>query len=230
MALMLDDPNDTPLSKLLQHSGHEIRNPFNAVIGYIGMLLKQQAGPITEPQRKLLTEAQRASGRLTSVLDQISHLAKMERGEEPLKRKPSDLRQLIDEAIAVLPEQPDRLVPVPVEVRSPSRVVVNGDPARLKRALTAVLFALRRELITNGPLIVQVGTAGTEAVIAIGDGPDVEALAEASIGSLSAFDEFRGGCGLNLPIARRIIEQHQGRLYGAGPKNMASAVIRLPLI
>src|SRR5688500_5416666 len=155
MVVMTDDPNDTQLSRLLQHAGHEIRNPFNAVIGYIGMLLKEQAGPISDAQRKLLVEAQRASGRLTGVLDQVSHLARMERGEEPLKRTRVDLRQVVDAAIAGLPEQ-DRAVPV--EVRSAGQIMLNGDPRRLERALTSVGFALRREVITDGPLIVQVGT------------------------------------------------------------------------
>lgn len=226
MVVMTDDPNDTQLSRLLQHAGHEIRNPFNAVIGYIGMLLKEQAGPISDTQRKLLVEAQRASGRLTGVLDQVSHLARMERGEEPLKRTTVDLRQAVDEAIAALPE-PDR--EVAVEVRSAGQISLNGDRRRLERALTAVVFALRRELITNGPLVVQMGTTGVEAVIAIGDVEEVEALAAAPIAALSAFEEFRGGCGITLTIARRIIEQHRGRLHGAGPDKKASAVIRLPL-
>ena len=227
MIHMTDDPTDTQLSKLLQHAGHELRNPLGAVSGYIRMLLKEQAGPISDAQKRLLTEAQRSSGRLTDLLDEISHLAKIERGEEPLKRGSIALGRVIDEAIGSLPEQPDRTVPV--NMRATEEITLQGDPARLKRAVRSVLFALRREVITSGPLTVLLSTASGEAVIAIGDSEDVEALGQMTTESLAPFMEFRGGCGLSLPIARRIIEQHRGRLYGAGPESKASAVIRLPL-
>ena len=227
MVVMTDDPNDTQLSRLLQHAGHELRNPLGAVSGYIRMLLKEQAGPISESQKRLLLEAQRSAGRLKDLLDEISLLAKIERGEEPLHRAPVELTQVIRDAIASLPEQPDRVVTV--EVRPTADVALNGDAARLKRALIAILFALRRELITAGPLVVHVANASREAVITIADTGEIEALTDVPVAALSPFVEFRGGCGVALPIARRIIEQHDGRLYGAGPESKASAVIRLPL-
>jgi signal transduction histidine kinase len=42
------------------------------------------------------------------------------------------------------------------------------------------------------------------------------------------FDEQRGGLGLALPIARRVIERHRGRIWSpAGGR--AAAIVSLPL-
>jgi signal transduction histidine kinase len=44
------------------------------------------------------------------------------------------------------------------------------------------------------------------------------------------FDEWRGGLGMALPIARRVIEAHGGALWsGAGARSRAAAALALPL-
>lgn len=227
MIVMADDQSDPPLSRLLQHAGHELRNPLGAVTGYLRMLAKEQAGPLSERQRTLVNEALKSSGRLHDVLNEISHLARIERGEEPLKPAAIELDAVIEAAIEALPEEPDRTIEVELERENP--VGLTGDRDRLTLAFTAVLFAVRRELATADRLIVKLVRDGREAVIAIAAPDQVDELAASPLASLSPFTEYRGGCGLKLSIARRIIEQHEGQIYGKGDDQRAMAVIRLPL-
>jgi signal transduction histidine kinase len=45
-------------------------------------------------------------------------------------------------------------------------------------------------------------------------------------------DEMRGGLGLALPFARRVIERHGGRVWSPAPdsgRSAAAAIISLPL-
>jgi hypothetical protein len=68
------------------------------------------------------------------------------------------------------------------------------------------------------------------AVIAIGDEAAVSALARMEPGTTSSFDEWRGGLGLALPVARRVIEAHGGALWsGDAAHSRASSALRLPL-
>ena len=46
-------------------------------------------------------------------------------------------------------------------------------------------------------------------------------------GARELFDEWRGGVGLILPVARRIIEAHGGRIWGAPGGRKAGARIQL---
>jgi len=64
--------------------------------------------------------------------------------------------------------------------------------------------------------------------IAFGDSAHIDALERAEPSSLSPFDEWRGGCGLSLAIARRIFTAHDGRVWSAGDQSKAAAVVMLP--
>ena len=50
---------------------HELVNPLSVASGYVGMLLREQGGPITEKQRKMLEEASHACKRLLTMVEQM---------------------------------------------------------------------------------------------------------------------------------------------------------------
>ena len=59
MNAMSVTPTDPRWPKVLSLSVHEFRTPMTVVAGYLRMLLKDRAGPITDQQRKLLEEAEK---------------------------------------------------------------------------------------------------------------------------------------------------------------------------
>ena len=79
-------PTDPRWSKLLSLAVHEFRTPITVVAGYIRMLLKDRAGPITEQQRKLLEEAEKSCGRLAALVAEMSDLSNLEGGTASLNR------------------------------------------------------------------------------------------------------------------------------------------------
>jgi K+-sensing histidine kinase KdpD len=83
-----------------------------------------------------------------------------------------------------------------------------------------------------GAIVVQCVTVTAEperfAVVALGDETVQTALIEKACAATPPFDEWRGGTGLALPVARRIIEGHGGALWSADGTRAASA-FRLPL-
>ena len=65
---------------------HEFRTPITVVAGYIRMLLKERAGPITDQQRKLLEEAEKSCGRLSALVAEMSDLSALEAGRRTFNR------------------------------------------------------------------------------------------------------------------------------------------------
>jgi len=218
--------------RLLSLSVHELRTPMTVVAGYIRMLLKERAGALNDQQRRLLEEAEKSCVRLSALIAEMSDLSNLEAGTAPFNRTPVDLRPLLAETIAALPEAPDRGIAVTLSTGE-GAAPIQGDAVRLRTALLSVLTGLRRELVTSQELSVRERTGAHDgrpaSWIVIGAPDRIAALEEATLESLTTFDEWRGGCGLSLAVARRIINEHGGAIWsppGEGAK--AGAVIVVP--
>lgn len=221
-------PSDPRWPKLLSLAVHEFRTPITVVAGYIRMLLKNRAGAITDQQRKLLEEAEKSCGRLSALVAEMSDLSNLEGGTATLATFSIDLRTLIEEAIGAMPPMSDR--DVSVQLRSgDQRAPIHGDPTRLRAALISLMVALRRELVSSDTLLVRLDVAEVEgnrtAVIALGDEEQLSRLAGTDHTTLPRFDEWRGGSGLSLAVARRVIGHHGGVLLAPPDDAKAGAVI-----
>lgn len=200
--------------RLLGLAVHEFRTPITVVAGYIRMLLRDRAGAITDQQRKLLEEAEKSCGRLSALVSEMSDLSALEAGSAALNRGTVDLRTLLAEVIDSLPGLQDR--PITIVLEGSADAALDADATRLRAALTSLLLALRRELITSERLVVRLSQGpGRGTRIAIADPDKINEIASAEPEQLAIFNEWRGGSGLSLAIARRVIAQHGGMLYGA---------------
>ena len=199
---------------------------MTVVSGYIRMLLKDRAGPLNDQQRKLLEEAEKSCARLSGLLAEVSDLSNLEGGTATLNKGSVDLRQLVQDAVNALPPLPDREVPVAVDLDAGS-VPAEGDPGRLTQALTAVIAALRREIVGEEGLLVRARRSGNAYEVLLGDPQTIAALEREPPDSHGVFDEWRGGVGLSLAVARRILNAH-GATIAAAPEGLKSgARIRL---
>jgi signal transduction histidine kinase len=201
---------DPRWSKVLSLSVHELRSPISVVSGYLRMLLTGRAGELTDKQRHMLQEAEKSCARLSALVAETSELSTLEGGTAAFNMQSIDLPALVQQAIESLPPLTDgRTVPLAHDLEPLPAFL--GDPSRLSQAVASVLVALRREVIGDGPLTVQGRRDGNRYEIRIGDRETLAAL-EAEQDGNGIFDEWRGGVGLSLMIARRIIHRHGGRL------------------
>jgi signal transduction histidine kinase len=197
--------------------------------GYIRMLLQERAGPLSDAQRHMLEETEKSCGRMSALLAELSDLSGLESGTGRFQRAPIDLRRTLAEAVSGLPELADCPTAIHLQL-APGAAIVHGDPLRLRAAFAAVLHALRRELVSSPTLAVveQVREIDgrTASWITIAEPGRIGHVAGTN--SLGTFDEWRGGSGLSLGVARRVIEAHGGRIWSPSDDDKAGAVIVLP--
>jgi signal transduction histidine kinase len=224
-----DDPH---VSRLLSLSGHELSNAVSVALGYIKFLFGERAGPLNEQQRKWLEEVNKACARLAGITDEMRELGKLEARKIPLHVADVDLRALLAEAADNIPPVPERDSRVTLTTAS-EPAVIKADRKRLKSAITSIIWALRRELVTSAELQVRqsVGAHDGSAVawIVIGGADHIDTLASTDVSRLTPFDEWRGGCGLSLPLARCILNAHKGYIWSPADGLRTGAVVAIPL-
>ena len=96
------------LPRALSLAVHELRTPVTVVSGYLRMLLKEQGGPISEKQRKMLEEMERSCARIAALVTEMSELGKLESGDLAVARQPFDFAALVAELARGMHEGHDR--------------------------------------------------------------------------------------------------------------------------
>lgn len=216
---------------LLSLGVHEFRTPVTVIAGYLRMLMSARTGTLTDIQRKMLEEMEKSTARLSGLLDEMSELSALEAGGAIFNRGVVDLGALIEGELDSLPALPDRDVRVTVQNEAPG-AGVHGDPVKLRGALHSLLVAHRRELVTSDELRVCVERTtqnGSPTLrVTIGGADRIDNLRQVPAEELTPFEEFRGGVGFTLPIARRIVAAHDGQLWSPPENPRAGAVLFFP--
>lgn len=196
---------------------HEMRSPASVVGGYLRMVLNDTGAPLEARQRRMLEEAEKACGRLVSMLSELSDLSKLDAGTASIRIERFDIFELVREAAANVHEAEDREVRL-VPAGLASGGTLEGDRTRLRSSLELVMRAVLREQPASTTVNVSarrtVRDGVAVALIVVAPEADVERAAEAPIGS---FDDGRGGVGLGLPIARRVIGRLGGHIWSPVP-------------
>jgi K+-sensing histidine kinase KdpD len=195
---------------LMRQVRHEVATPLSVILGYLRML--ERFGPLEDKQRRVVDEAVKSVGTISRLLDEIDSLIKLE-ASGGLAGLTIEISQLLKHSIENSAPSNDA-TPVVIRNEAPG-AAVRGDPQRLQAALTSVLWALRREVVQDTPLIVHVTRVddGNQRMLrlTIVDEQRI-ALNEVPRSALTRFLEWRSGCRLTLALARRIITLHRGEL------------------
>jgi signal transduction histidine kinase len=217
-------------AQLLSLAVHEFRTPASVVIGYLRMLQRDDPTALSERQRKMVDEAEKACARLVALVSEMSEISKLDLGQTTLGKAPLDLFAMIQELAPVVPEAQERGVRFEVRGET-SGAAMLGDAARLRSALSAVVHAILREQPAACTVVadrrIKARRGVNSAVIIVAEQSAADAL---HASTRAPFDEKRGGLGLALPIARRIIEGHGGRLWSPTiAAERGAVIISLPL-
>ena len=221
------DQIDPRWPKVLSLSAHEIRTPMTVISGYIRMLLKDRSGTLTDQQRHMLLEAEKSCAKIKALTDELSELSNLEEDTAKFNKSRTDLHSAVRDAVAQLPPMPDREVPVHVELDG-EPASVEGDPVRLRQALGSITAALRRELVGDEGLTIRGRKTASGVELLFGDPATIAALESEPEAGRGVFDEWRGGVGLSLAVARRILNAHGASIYAAPDGRKAGARIVVP--
>jgi PAS domain S-box-containing protein len=196
---------------------HELRTPLSSILGFSELMLTREISG--EKQRQWLEIILRESLRLSSLIDDLLDLSRIEAGRIELKREPLNLRELIQERVELAQQQSEKHV---VEAKLPADLPpVPADKHRVERVLT--------NLLSNA---IKYSPEGSRVTVSARVNPDKGeiqiSVADQGIGipqehQHKVFERFHmvdpaltrktGGTGLGLTVSKASVELHGGRIW-----------------
>jgi signal transduction histidine kinase len=221
------DPDQVRFVNALSLLAHEFRTPASIVSGYL-RFLQHDANGLSSRQRQMVDQAGRACGRLLELLQEIGELTAVESGAPMPAPMGVAVFEVCRDALSLGAQG---AAPPFLCGDDAWPAMVDGDEARLKRAFAALIAATTREhgsepLECHG--FIDDNGGAPSAVVAFGP-KGLAADRERLVTSRTTFDRWRGGTGLSLPIACRIIEAHGGSIWSPGGAYARASAWSLPL-
>lgn len=182
--------------QFLRQLSHELRTPLTGIRGYSDVLGEEQAGPLTDRQRHMLTMLNSCVHRLDSLIDDLLLLASVDAGVYGIVVEDLDLRRLCDRVVRARTAhaRPDEPV-VRCATDDGGGCVVQGDPRQLEHLVVALLNHAAGCFAGAAELLLTTGGDGAGARITVTAG---------------SHDGPGGIVGLGLAVVRAIAEQHGG--------------------
>lgn len=91
---------DVDMAEFISKRAHDLRSPYNHVVGFTKMVLNEQSGPLTDLQKKDLSTSYKSAMRTLRVMNNMIDMARLNRGMRFLSLSDVDVNQMLDQAIA----------------------------------------------------------------------------------------------------------------------------------
>ena len=204
-------------SRFLANMSHELRTPLNAIIGYTELILDSTYGAVPDRVRGSLQRVERSGRHLLALINEVLDLSKIEAGQFKLDVAPFSMPDTVAAAVSSL-ESLAREKRIKLSASTaPGMPQAIGDERRITQVLVN-LIGNAIKFTDAGEVEVRASVDANELAVTVRDtGPGVAPEYRARI-----FEEFqqadtsttrpKGGAGLGLAIAKRIVEMHGGRL------------------
>lgn len=211
--------SDDARRMFLSSVGHDLRTPLASLRASVEAI---QDEVFENPHRYLNAMASDIAA-LTTLVDDINLLARLDSGTLDFERRDVDVTEIADEAIDVLRPLAD-VRGVSLRLSAVRRTMAVGHPEHVGRALRNLIDNAVRHAPDSSEVTVDVSSRSDAAVVTVTDrGPGFDAEFVAS-----AFDRFSradpsrvretGGSGLGLAIVEGLITALDGRVWvDAGP-------------
>ncbi|HJZ86052.1 MAG TPA: HAMP domain-containing sensor histidine kinase [Polyangia bacterium] len=223
---------DRAKTQFFANMSHDLRSPITSILGYSELLKKGIEGDVTAPQKEALERIQVLGEQVLDLVGEILDWARVSAGALELHLSWTPAVELIDQAARE------------ARARLPAGLLLDAEPAaglpqmlldRHRAAAAVAAFARATgHFATSGRVLMRARAAeapGIGDALVISVEGSTALPADEATRALEPLHPWPGdGLGLRLPLARRVIEMHGGRVEVAtGSGAGALWVLTLPV-
>jgi signal transduction histidine kinase len=226
-------------SSFLANMSHELRTPLNSILGFTDVMMEGLDGPLTEYMDNDLRLIQKNGQHLLHLINDVLDMAKIEAGRMNLNPESFKTFEVLEEVTSITSTlASEKNLALFIDEAADRDIMIYADRTRLRQVMinlvnNSIKFTEKGQVVLNlapmdgGRVLISVRDTG------LGIPPEkLEAIFQEFTQVDSSTTRKTGGTGLGLPISRRLVEMHGGRLWANSvgiPGEGAIFFVELPL-
>jgi signal transduction histidine kinase len=207
-------------SAFLANMSHELRTPLNSILGFTDVMLEGLDGKLTDYMDNDLRLIQKNGQHLLHLINDVLDMAKIESGRMNLHPEKFVVHELLDEVTSITSTlASEKNTALFIAEDSDREAQIYADSTRIRQVMINLVNNAIK-FTTNGKISMCVSYLdGARVLIKVKDTglgipPDhLESIFQEFTQVDTSTTRKVGGTGLGLPISRRLIEMHGGRLW-----------------
>lgn len=203
----------------LSNVSHELKTPMISVMGYMGMVLKEKAGSLTEQQRRFLDISYRNLVKLEKNINNLLDLAEFGIIKETWVFEPVDLCKVIEFSCSTV-EPLAKEHEIRLETRLPSDpIMISGVRDKLNQLFDNLLTNAIKYNRQGGKIMVDLSQTSDGSFVRISDtgvGISHQSLKEVFTRHFQEKTRSLGnikGLGIGLSLVQEIVQLHKGEIH-----------------
>lgn len=216
---------------------HDLRTPLTAIKGFLSLLLGGAAGELSKEQKEYLEIIKNNSERLLNLINDLLDLGKIESGRFTVEKHTSDLGRILEKVakdistfaaqknIKIINEAHNKKLAVDVDEYRISQVLINLITNSVKFSLENTNIIIGFNEVSKDDIIVpdyvNIPASDKNKYVLIYEKDSGRGIEKENLEKIfEKFYQIKGtdipkhkGLGLGLPIAKSIIEAHNGVIW-----------------
>ena len=207
-------------SAFLANMSHELRTPLNSILGFSDVILEGLDGELTEYMDNDLRLIQKNGQHLLRLINDVLDMSKIESGRMNLHPETFNIYTTLEEVCSITSSlASEKNIALFIEEDSERNIEIYADVTRIRQVMinlvnNAIKFtekgkiAISLKQLDSARILINVKDTGT------GIPPDkLEMVFQEFMQVDTSTTRKVGGTGLGLPISRRLVEMHGGRIW-----------------
>lgn len=211
---------------------HDLRSPLTAILGYVELI--ERAGQVNDLQRDFIRRVQVSVHNITSLVDDLLDLGRIESGFDT-RKETLHIDQILQYSIDGMKKRiAERGLMMQVSL-SPQFPTILGNPVQIRELVDHLLDNAIKYTPHGGSITIKGDTEGSQIILQFNDNGigipalDIPYIFDKFYRATNASTELTG-TGLGLSIVKSIVENHQGRVWvDSSPGKGSTFTVVLPL-
>ena len=207
-------------SSFLANMSHELRTPLNAIIGFSELIKEEGVGPLNEKQKEYIDYIHESGKHLLSLINDILDLSKIESGKMVLEPGDFDLKSLLEKSLVFIKEKAAKHGIALSTGIEEGVGVIRADERKVKQVVFNLLSNSMKFTPDGGKIGITARKSGDKEIsVCVWDtGIGIEEKDRGRVFSEfeqidSEYSRKYAGTGLGMPLSRKFIDLHGGRMW-----------------